>query len=147
MEAQYRQFAKNGGKYILQQIASKNQEAKYQIDRQMFVAALFYQEFIKQFIETQEKRTRISELVNTILTTLPDTMITKAANDPGEQKTLLELQLWRDKELVNNEEDKKYQSVKQIIMPVLQEYIKRITKNTSISSETKQHILNLAKKI
>lgn len=57
MEAQYKQFAKTGGKYLLQQIERKNQEAKYQIDRELLVAALFYQDFIKQFIETEDRRT------------------------------------------------------------------------------------------
>jgi len=57
MEAQYRQFAKNGGKFILQQIARKNEEKKYEIDRELFLAALFYQDFIRQFIEIQDKRT------------------------------------------------------------------------------------------
>lgn len=57
MEAQYKQFAKTGGKYLLQQIERKNQEAKYQIDRELLVAALFYEDFIKQFIETEDRRT------------------------------------------------------------------------------------------
>jgi len=119
MRVQYVQFAKNEGKYILQQ-NSRKKEAKYEIDREMLVAALFHQEFIKQFIETQEKWTWIFELVNAITTTLPDTMITQATNDPSKQETLLELQLRRDKELADKEEDKKYLGIKQIILPIIQ---------------------------
>jgi len=146
MRVQYVQFAKNEGKYILQQ-HSRKKEAKYEIDRELLVAALFHQEFIKQFIETQEKRTQVLELVNTITTTLPDTMITQAANDPSKQEALLELQLRRDKELADKEEDKKYLSIKQIILPIIQWYVQRITKDITISSDTKQEILNMTKKI
>ncbi len=147
MEAQYKQFEKNGGKFILQQIARKNQDQKYQIKREMLVAALFYQDFIRQFIETQDIWVRLLELINAITTTLPDNIITQAMNDPSQYKTLLELQLRRDKELINKEEDKKYQAIKQTLLPVIQWYIQRITKDQNISSETKQQILNLTKKI
>ncbi len=120
MEAQYKQFEKNGGKFILQQIARKNQEQKYQIKREMLIAALFYQDFIRQFIETQDIRVWLLELIHSITTTLPDNIITQATNDPGQHETLLELQLRRDKELTDKEEDKKYQAIKQTLLPVIQ---------------------------
>jgi len=147
MRAQYVQFAKNEGKFILQQNTKKT-EKKYEIDRELLVAALFYQEFIKQFIESQDKWAQLFDLVTNITTTLPDTTITQAANDESQHETLLELQLRRDKELNNGkEEDKRYQIIKQIILPILQGYVQRITKDNNISSETKQEILNLTKKI
>jgi len=74
-------------------------------------------------------------------------MITQAANDPSKQEALLELQLRRDKELADKEEDKKYLSIKQIILPIIQWYVQRITKDITISSDTKQEILNMTKKI
>gem|GEM_PF-5967915 len=37
--------------------------------------------------------------------------------------------------------------IKQIIMPILQKYIQRITKDTKNSSDLKQEILNFMKKI
>lgn len=55
MRAQYVHFAKNEGKFVLQQKERKI-EKKYEIDRELLVAALFYQTFIKQFIENQDKR-------------------------------------------------------------------------------------------
>ncbi|MEI7918978.1 MAG: hypothetical protein WCH65_01890 [bacterium] len=121
LEAQYRQFAKNGGKFILQQIAKKSQEKKYQIDREMLMAALFYQDFIKQFIEIQEKWTRLLEIISLIMTALPDNSITRSINDTINHDSLLELQLRRDKELNDGkDEDKKYLAIKQIILPILQ---------------------------
>lgn len=147
MRAQYVQFAKSEGRFILQQ-ATRKTEKKYQIDREMLVAALFHQDFIRQFIETQDKRTRMLELIKEITTAMPDTVITQAANDPSNHEALLELQLRRDKELNDGrEEDKRYQGIKQIIMPIIQGYIQRITKDINVSSETKQEILNLTKKI
>lgn len=148
MEAQYKQFAKSGGKFILQQIARKTEEKKYEIDRELLVAALFYQEFIKQFIESQDKWVQLFELINQITTVLPDTIITQAAKDETQHETLLELQLRRDKELNDGkEEDKRYQTIKQIILPIIQGYVQRITKDSSISSDIKQEILNITKNI
>ncbi|MEI8008321.1 MAG: hypothetical protein WCI00_02525 [bacterium] len=121
MEAQYKQFAKSGGKFILQQIARKTEEKKYEIDRELLVAALFYQEFIKQFIESQDKWIQLNQLITQITETLPDTLITQAANDESQHETLLELQLRWDKELNDGkEEDKRYQIIKQIILPIIQ---------------------------
>ena len=120
-EAQYKQFAKSGGKFILQQIARKTEEKKYEIDRELLVAALFYQEFIKQFIESQDKWIQLNQLITQITETLPDTLITQAANDESQHETLLELQLRWDKELNDGkEEDRRYQTIKQIILPILQ---------------------------
>lgn len=147
MRAQYVHFAKNDGKFILQQKTKKN-EKKYEIDRELLVAALFYQDFIKQFIENQDKRTWLFELITQITATLPETVMTQAANDESNHEALLELQLRRDKELNDGkEEDKRYQVIKQIILPIIQWYVQRITKDTNISSDTKQEILNLTKKI
>jgi len=147
MRAQYVQFAKNEGKFILQQTTKKT-EKKYEIDRELLVAALFYQDFIRQFIESQDKRVQLFELIEQVTTTLPDTIITQAANDETQHETLLELQLRWDKELNDGkEEDKRYQIIKQIILPIIQGYVQRITKDSSISSDIKQDILNMTKKI
>jgi DNA primase len=146
MRVQYIQFAKNEGKYILQQ-ATRRKEVKYEIDREVLVSALFYQDFINQYRETQDKRIQIIELMNTIIKIVPDTKISQTIKDPWQNEKLVELQLRRDKELADKEEDKRYQAIKQIILPVLQGYIQKITKSTTISSEEKQTILNLTKNI
>lgn len=51
---------------------------------------------------------------------MPEISIAQAVNDESKHETLLELQLRRDKELTDKEEDKKYQDIKQIIMPTIQ---------------------------
>lgn len=147
MRAQYVHFAKNEGKFVLQQKTRKT-EKKYEIDRELLVAGLLYQDFIKQFIENQDKRVQLLNLINKITTTLPDTIMIQAAKDESNHENLLELQLRRDKELNDGkEEDKRYQTIKQIILPIIQGYVQRITKDSNISSDTKQEILNLTKKI
>jgi len=120
MRAQYVQFAKNEGKFILQQ-KTRKEEKKYEIDRELLVAALFYQEFIKQFIENQDKRSLLIELIKQITTFLPESLITQVIHDESRHEALLELQLRRDKELNDGkEEDKRYQTIKQIILPIIQ---------------------------
>jgi DNA primase len=120
MRAQYVHFAKNEGKFVLQQKIRKT-EKKYEIDRELLVAALVYQDFIKQFIENQDKRGQLLDLIKEISTTLPDTMMTQAVNDESNHDILLELQLRRDKELNDGkEEDKRYQAIKQIVLPIIQ---------------------------
>lgn len=81
MRVQYIQFAKNEGKYILQQ-ATRRKEVKYEIDREVLVSALFYQDFINQYRETQDKRIQIIELMNTIIKIVPDTKISQTIKDP-----------------------------------------------------------------
>jgi len=111
------------------------------------IAALLYQDFIKQFIEIQDKRTRLRELISQVTTALPDIIISQALQDESKHGELLELQLKRDQELEGQDEDKRYQTIKQITMPIIQKHIQRLTKDSKISSETKQEILNLTKKI
>jgi len=146
LRTQYIKYAKNEGKFVLQQ-KSRQKEPKYEIQREMLVAALFYQEFIHQYIDTQDKRKNIIECIQTIQDTLPNNNITKTINDPDQASSLIELQLRREKELTDKDEEKKYHTIKQIILPTIQWQIKIITKDTHISSDIKQHILNLTKKI
>ncbi len=147
MRVQYVQYAKNEGKFILQQ-ANRKKENPYQIDRELLIAALFYQEFIRQFIESQERRIPLLTLMERIMTTLPDTAIAQATKDESQKDHLLELQLRWDKELNNGkEEEKRYQIIKQILLSTLQGYIQRITKDPQISGNDKQEILNLMRKI
>jgi len=146
MRAQYVQFAKNEGKFILQQTTKKT-EKRYEIDRELLVAALFYQDFIKQFIESQDRWTQLIELVKLVATTLPENSMTQASNDESKQETLLELQLKWDELNDGKDEEKRYQTIKQITLPIMQWYVQRITKDSKISSETKQEILNMTKNI
>lgn len=61
------------------------------------------------------------ELIREITTCLPDSLITQAIHDESRHEALLELQLRRDKELNDGkEEDKRYQTIKQIILPIIQ---------------------------
>lgn len=61
METQYGQFTKNGGKFIIQQITRRKEreEKKYEIKRELLVAALFYQDYVKQHIENEKTRNNL----------------------------------------------------------------------------------------
>ena len=148
MEAQYVQFSKKEGKFVLQQQA-RNKEKKYQIEqnKETIVSALFYQDYIKQHIENKEIRNNLLLLIKNINTTITEKNIMNPKNEDENKEILLEFQLRRDKEIGEKEEEKKYHSVKQIILPTLQWYIKKITKDKNISSDQKQEILNLTKKL
>lgn len=146
MRAQYVQYAKNEGRYTLQQKQrQKSTEPKYEIDREMLVTALFYENYIKQYQENENIRQQLFDLVKQIKTNLSEIKISKTEYNENEKETLIELQLRREKELADKEEDKKYQTIKQIILPILQTYIKQITKETTVSKENKQQILNFIK--
>ena len=148
METQYVQFSKKEGRFITQQKA-RNTQQQYKIeqDKEHIIAALFFENYIQQYIETQEKRTPLITLVDIIQKHLNTTNIITTTDDEQQKETLLEFQLRRDKEIGEQEEEKRYQTIKQIIMPKLQTYIKQITKDTTIATEIKQEILNLIKKI
>jgi len=148
METQYIQFSKKEGRFITQQKARNNQQQyKIEQDKEHIISALFFEDYIKQHIENTEKREQLLTLINIIQKHLNDTNIVFTTDNEQQKETLLEFQLRRDKEIGEQEEEKKYQTVKQIIMPKLQSYIKKITKDANISNDTKQEILNLVKKI
>lgn len=121
MEAQYVQFSKKEGKFVLQQQA-RNKEKKYQIEqnKETIVSALFYQDYIKQHIENKEIRNNLLLLIKNINTTITEKNIMNPKNEDENKEILLEFQLRRDKEIGEKEEEKKYHSVKQIILPTLQ---------------------------
>lgn len=148
MEAQYIQFSKKEGKFVLQQKA-RNTEKKYQIeqDKEAIVSALFYEDYIKQHIENEEIRNNLLTLIKSINDNITEKNIINPNDNEEDKEKLLEFQLRRDKEIGEKEEEKKYLNIKQIILPTLQWYIKKITKNKDISSDQKQEILNLTKKI
>lgn len=148
MEAQYIQFSKKEGKFILQQQA-RNKEKTYQIEqeKETIMAALFYQDYIHQHIENTKLRSNLLTLIEKIQNSMTKKSIIQNTAEEDQAATLSEFQLRRDKEIGEREEEKKYITIKQIILPTLQSYIKKITKDKNVSSDEKQEILNLTKKL
>lgn len=146
MRTQYVQFAKNEGRFILQQ-NSRKKEPSYEIHREMLISALFYQDFIQQFIETKDTRSKLLELISAIHTNMPENKINTTHQDPTQHENLLEFQLRREKEIGDIDEEKKYHAIKKIILPTLQGYVQRITKDQNISNDIKQETLNILRKI
>jgi hypothetical protein len=121
METQYIQFSKKEGRFVLQQKA-RNTEKKYKIeqDKETIVSALFYQDYIKQHIETKEIRDNFITLIEKINTAMTEKNIIQNTAEQNQKEKLLEFQLRRDKEIGEKEEEKKYINIKQIILPTLQ---------------------------
>ena len=121
MEAQYIQFSKKEGRFVLQQKA-RNTEKKYQIeqDKEAIVSALFYEDYIKQHIENEEMRNNLLTLIKSINDNITEKNSINPKDDEKDKEKLLEFQLRRDKEIGEKEEEKKYHNIKQIILPTLQ---------------------------
>ncbi len=146
MVSQYKQYAKNEGRFTLQQ-KNKTQETKYEIQREQLLAALFYDRCIEQYQENKDKRGALTWFIKILWEILPENNINKTIQTTEKKEDLIELQLRREKELADKDEEKAYQTIKQIILPTLQDYTKQITKQKTISNEKKIELLNMIKKI
>ena len=142
---QYRKFSTDEGRYSAPR---KKVEDKYQIDRSMLAAALFYDNFIDQFIENWELRTPIKDLVQLIIQYMPESTFAQVQNSTDEdiKISIAEMQLRRDKELNEcSDEKRRYQIVKSALSQILQTNLQLLLKNKSLSSEQKSQLLSLKK--
>jgi len=144
---QYVQFAKNEWKFLNKKTKP---EAKFQLDREMLTASLFFENLIDQFIENHDLRDPIINLAKQITQFDDNIMLTKSINqkwlDQEQKNTFYEMQLWWEKELNElKDEEKRYITIKKIVLPILQSYIQKILKDKSVSEDTKHEILKLKK--
>lgn len=98
MYQQYKKFSTDEGRYSAPR---KKVEAKYQMDRTLLSAALFYENFIDQFIEDRELWTPIKDLVQLIVQYMPESTFAQIQHTTDEDMkiSIAEMQLRRDKEL------------------------------------------------
>lgn len=144
---QYRKFSTDEGRYSAPR---KKVEASYQIDRSMLAAALFYDNFIDQFIENRDLWTPIKDLVQLIVQYMPESTFAQIQNTTDEETktSIAEMQLRRDKELGEwADEKKRYQTVKSALSQILQTNLQLLLKNKSLSGEQKSQLLALRKGI
>ena len=130
---QYKQYAKNDGKFITRQMDKKSATKTYQPDREELVNALFEGGFINTYVQTPELRSPLIDLMQK----LPSKVI--------ETQDLSPLQLRREKELEDKNESRQLQVIKQIIGKTLQFRIQQILKDKNISNDDKQSLLKLKK--
>jgi len=134
---QYKQYAKNDGKFITRQMDKKSARnvgtKTYQPDREELVNALFEGGFINTYVQTPELRSPLIDLMQK----LPSKVI--------ETQDLSPLQLRRERELEDKNESRQLQVIKQIIGKTLQFRIQQILKDKNISNDDKQSLLKLKK--
>ncbi|MEI8091689.1 MAG: toprim domain-containing protein [bacterium] len=143
MYQQYKKFGKDEGRYT---IPKSKAEPTYQIDRSILSAALFCDNFIDQFIEDQELRAPLRQLVEKLIILLPESPFARArtSEDESIKTTIAEMQLRREKELNDGHDEKKrFQIIKQTINNIIHDDIKIIFKNKTVSDEDKKEILKL----
>ncbi len=144
---QYRKFSKDQWRFL---IPKRKAETTYQIDRSLLSASLFYENFIDQFIEDQELRSPLKELVEKIATLLPESSFgeIKHGGDDASKEEIESMQLRWDKELSEcKDEKKRYLTIKQTIGNIIHTDIQKLFKDRAISDSDKKQILTLKKAI
>jgi DNA primase len=139
---QYKKFSRDEGRFTQPR---KKTETAYQIDRSLLSAALFYENFIDQFIENQQMRNPLKQLVEKISLLLPESAFGKIKNidDETGKIAIAEMQLRWEKELNDADEKKRYHTIKQTIENILHTYIQQLFKSKTISDNDKKELLKL----
>lgn len=141
VEEQYKKFRRDEGRFSVQKV---KQEPTFQLDRWLLSVALFYDNFIDQFIEDQELRTPMKELVRALSELLPMSPFAKLQweMDEDTKMTIAEMQLRREKELNEwSDEKKRYQTIKGTLSKIIHTDIQQLLKNKLISDEQKKQLL------
>lgn len=143
MYEQYKKFTKDEGRFT---IPKPKKETGYQIDRGLLSASLFYENFIDQFIEDQELRAPLKDLVQNIIEIMPESPFAKVqgTTDESLKTNIAEMQLRREKELSDGQDEKKrYQTIKSTVSQIIHNDIQQLLKSKSISDDQKKEILKL----
>ena len=148
LDRQYRNYCKNEGKFTRPR---EKKEVSYQIDRVIMATALFYENFIEQYVQDPQLWEALRSLVSKIAQLLPESPFGQALNpqvDDEQKKEIESMQLRWDKELNDGKDEKrKYATILQTIRQVIHLAIQTISKNRNISGEDKQSILQLTRKM
>jgi len=138
--SQYKQYAKNDGKFITRQMDKKSVNKTYQPDREELVNALFEGGFITTYIKTPELRLPLTDLMIRLSPLIKGEGPLKSGTEG-----FAALQLRREKELEDKDESRQLQLIKQTIGKPLQNHIQQILKDKNIPHEDKQSLLKLKK--
>lgn len=152
LESQYTNYAKTDGKFFIKNRENK-QEEKYQTPRDYLYYALFYDNFIADYIKTEALRNSFMVLSSMIAEYAKDNLIYTIFFNPdaivSEDKSKLnEMQLrWENELSVLNNEEKQYATIKNVVMWLIQNHIKILIKDASVEAQKKQEILVLRQKL
>jgi len=129
----------------------EKQESFRQPDREMVSAALFYENILEKYMEDKENWTSFILSVQSIWKYRENSILQKVlvkADSLSQEdiKELNEIQLRRDKELVElNGDEKKFMIIKNAVLPVLKNWLQFILKNSNLSADIKQNLIDSIK--
>lgn len=154
LDAQFKRFKSGDGRGLLFQQQKQIEQQKpdrYQIERDLLIAALFYQNTILTYLADYQKLEELINFIDLLCQADPELTISKAQKgglDAEFQSKINELSLWRDSQLEPlSDGEKKYQIIAQTLLPYLQNQLQRILKNPNLSLELKQQLLQARKKL
>ena len=145
---QFNKYVQTDWKFEINKKNKLEEKTAWQPGREMVCAALFYEDMIDKYIENKELWSNFLIFAKSIWKYMEWSILYNVfmANDKLSQEdinNLNELQLWWDRELsaLNNEE-KRLVSIKNTVSGTLKDWLKHILKNSNLSAETKQNLLN-----
>jgi len=142
---QFIQYTKWEWRFFIKQQQKKTENSSlYQLEREIIVASLFFEDFFVDIIEDPDFEWKIRNILWNIKKILVDSELVKILTSDEDKiiDKLKEAQLRREKELntLNSKEDK-ISMIKKVLQPSLKKNVLQINKNKSISTEDKQIFL------
>ncbi len=148
---QFRKYTQTDWKFELVRKERKEEKQTWKPDRESLSAALFYENIFEKYIEDKENWTNLILSVKSIWKYRENSILQKVLEKTNslsqeEIKELNEIQLRWDKELTDlNGDEKKFISIKNVVLPVLNTWLKIILKNPNITHEIKENLRNSMK--
>lgn len=147
IDNQFAKYVSTDGKFEIRKKAQGQKVKSWQPDREVICAALFYDNLLDKYIETKELRDGLLWFAKDIGENIGEWILNKVFVNKDlltedEKKSLNEDQLWWDKELSElNNEEKRFSRVKNVVSGVLKDGIKQILKNSKVTTQVKQKLL------
>jgi DNA primase len=149
---QLNKYIQTDWKFEVNRKSTKEDKRKArQPNREMVSAALFYENIFEKYIEDKENWTSFILSVQSIWKYREGSILQKVLFktellSQEEIQELNEIQLRRDKELIEvNGDEKKFMIIKNAVLPILKSWLKIILKNSNMSFDIKQSLIDSMK--
>ena len=149
LNAQFKKFRKTEWAFEMKQKIKKNEDIIYQLDREIIFVSLFYQNFVYKYIQDDEMRKWFLWLSKNVWELYIGSLLNRVLNSELNEKEIKELDemhiRWENQLDQINDEDKKYCLIKKIVWTIFQSYLQIVLKDSKISNEQKNGLLELKK--
>lgn len=149
LNAEFKKFRKTEGAFEVKQKLKRKEPVIYQLDREVIFASLFYQNFVYKYIQDDEMWKWFLWLSKLVWELYLGSILDKVLRldlDEKEIKELDEMHIWWENQLDQfQDEDKKYSLIKKIVWATLLSYLQIALKDSKISNEQKNSLLELKK--